>query len=299
MSPDKGKTPVRNIGDAKDGASALPECFVIMPITDPEGYTPGHFRRVYLDIISPACEAAGFKAIRADDVKQTNLIHLDVLQKLLNCPMVVCDLSSHNPNVLFELALRQAFDKPVALIQEAGTKRIFDISPLRAIGYRKERIYDEVLEDQKSISIAINETHSAHGKGPDVNSIVKLLALTGPASLPESKSPDMDLMRIMIAEIGQLQNEVRNLSRRMRPVAEIPPLPKVALEVYKSKELDIKTRLDRLANFLERPDPNLSIIESELISCHKLAEELKESADYSQILKRLDDAYTNLITSRP
>lgn len=78
-------------------------CFVVMPISDPDGYVKGHFRHVYQDIIQPACQQAGFKPFRADEVKQSNLIHLDILQRLLEAPMAVCDLSSRNPNVLFEL----------------------------------------------------------------------------------------------------------------------------------------------------------------------------------------------------
>ena len=44
------------------------ECFVIMPISDAEGYDKGHFTRVYYDIIKPAVESAGHKPIRADEV---------------------------------------------------------------------------------------------------------------------------------------------------------------------------------------------------------------------------------------
>ena len=41
--------------------------------------------------------------------------------------MVVADLTEHNPNVLFELGVRMANDKPVALIRAAGTAPVFDV----------------------------------------------------------------------------------------------------------------------------------------------------------------------------
>lgn len=50
-------------------SNTTPECFVVMPITDPEGYDKGHFTKVYEDIFKPACDAAGFKPVRADEVK--------------------------------------------------------------------------------------------------------------------------------------------------------------------------------------------------------------------------------------
>ncbi len=191
------------------------DCFVIMPISDCDGYSKGHFQHVYEDIIAPACEIAGFKGFRADQVKQSNLIHLEILQSLLEAPMAVCDLSSRNPNVLFELALRQAFDKPVCLIQEVGTPPIFDISPFRYIEYRRERIYHEVLEDQTKISESIKATFAEHNSGKGINSIIKLLALSKPAALPEFSAPDAssEIQHLILSELSQLRDEVR-LTRR-------------------------------------------------------------------------------------
>jgi hypothetical protein len=75
-----------NIKDAAE------QCFVIMPISDPPDYEPGHFRRVYDDLVAPACRKAGYHPIRADDVLETNLIHVDILKRLLEAPMAICDL---------------------------------------------------------------------------------------------------------------------------------------------------------------------------------------------------------------
>ncbi|MDC4617562.1 hypothetical protein OHV66_19220, partial [Acinetobacter baumannii] len=159
------------------------DCFIIMPIADHPDYKQGHFKRVYEDIIKPACLAAGYRAIRADDVAQTNLIHLDILQKLLESPMAICDLSTRNPNVLFELGLRQAFDKPTILIQEVGTPQIFDINLFRYTQYRNGLDYRDVLADQKAIQKVIEETKQAVAENKSVNSIIKLLSITNPASL--------------------------------------------------------------------------------------------------------------------
>lgn len=96
-----------------------------MPISDVDSHDNGRFRRVFEDIISPACDESGYSPQLASDVKETNLIHLDILKKLIEAPIAICDLSTRNPNVLFELGIRQAFDKPVVLIQENGTEKIF------------------------------------------------------------------------------------------------------------------------------------------------------------------------------
>ena len=200
-------------------------CFVIMPIAECDGYEKGHFKHVYNDIIKPAIEKTEFTAIRADEVKQTNLIHLDILQKLIDAPIAVCDLSTRNPNVLFELGIRQAFDRPVVLIQEMGTPKIFDIAPLRYLEYSKELKYHEVLKTQKELEEAINATKKAEGNTGSINSIVKLLALSTPAMIPnldqsnkedlaldylQSQMTDLRMMMDLLLHEGRKNNFKRN-----------------------------------------------------------------------------------------
>ncbi|RZK10046.1 MAG: hypothetical protein EOO43_20685 [Flavobacterium sp.] len=50
---------------AKDTKKELEynDCFIIMPIADPDGYEKGHFRRVYEDIFKIACIKADFNPI--------------------------------------------------------------------------------------------------------------------------------------------------------------------------------------------------------------------------------------------
>ncbi len=69
-----------------------PKCFVMMPISDQGDYPPGHFGRVYRHLIKPACELAGVEPYRADDVKNTNIILIDILRKIVDYPIAICDL---------------------------------------------------------------------------------------------------------------------------------------------------------------------------------------------------------------
>lgn len=185
------------------------DCFIIMPISDADGYPAGHFKHVYDNIVAPSCEMASYNAVRADDVKATNLIHLDILKRLIEAPIAICDLSSRNPNVLFELGIRQAFDRPVVLIQEVGTPKIFDIAPLRYLEYSKEMKYHEVLKSQRELKDAIEATVAAGGEAGNVNSIVKLLALSQSAKIPELKG-DKDSLAI-----GVMRAEMQEMRKMM------------------------------------------------------------------------------------
>lgn len=196
------------------------DCFIIMPIADAEGYPTGHFGHVYENIIKPSCEQAGYNPLRADEVKETNLIHLDILKKLIEAPMAICDLSNRNPNVLFELGIRQAFDKPTVLIQEKGTPKIFDIAPLRYLEYSKEMKYHEVLTIQDDLKASILATANAESDATNINSIVKLLALNTAAQLPDlengKESMALEYLRVemhdmrKIVEISMMENKNPN-----------------------------------------------------------------------------------------
>ncbi len=59
------------------------KCFVIMPISDAEGYDKGHFTRVYEHLVKPAVIEAGFEPMRADDTSKANFIVVDILKQIL------------------------------------------------------------------------------------------------------------------------------------------------------------------------------------------------------------------------
>lgn len=190
-----------------------------MPIAECKGYEPNHFAHVYNDIIKPAVAKTDYTATRADEVKETNLIHLDILKKLIDAPIAICDLSTRNPNVLFELGIRQAFDKPVVLIQEKGTPKIFDIAPLRYLEYSKDMRYHEVIETQNKLCEAINATKGAETEAGNINSIVKLMALSSPALMPNLDNNNkellsLDVVRSQISDLRMMMEMMMHENRR-------------------------------------------------------------------------------------
>lgn len=140
------------------------KCFVMMPIGDQGDYPEGHFKKVYEQIIVPAVSDAGYEAYRVDENKICDSIIGKIFEAIQGCPMAICDLSNRNPNVLYELGLRQAYDKPVVLIQDEKTERIFDVSGISTVGYKSTRIYDEVIETRKELTKAILATKNGEKK---------------------------------------------------------------------------------------------------------------------------------------
>ncbi|MFZ5579428.1 MAG: hypothetical protein ACOZAQ_03045 [Pseudomonadota bacterium] len=263
--------------------AAKPECFTIMPIADVDGYPQGHFKQVYDNIIVPGCDAASYKATRADEVKASNLIHLDILRKLIEAPIAICDLSTRNPNVLFELGIRQAFDKPVVLIQEKGTPRIFDIAPLRYLEYSKDMKYHEVLRSQDELSEAIKATVTADGDHGNVNSIVKLLALDSPARIPELKGGKEGFaLEIMQAEMRDIRKmvEVSLYESRngMRPnslaTIEFERISSALEKLKSNKRQSPGTRMEELHMLMR--DAEMALMESRDEQEHRYFRNLME-----------------------
>ena len=179
-------------------------CFVIMPISDAEGYDSGHFDRVFTHIIKPACEKAGFVANRSDKSNKANFIVVDILRQIINSDMAICDLSSRNSNVFFELGLRQAFNLKTVLIKDKKTPRSFDISGLRCIDYDDNLRVDNVQSIVEIIAKALKDTQEC--KDEEVNSLIQLLAVDE-AKLPE-KVKLSDDTGIILSEIKRLREDV-------------------------------------------------------------------------------------------
>jgi len=77
-------------------------------------------------LIAPAGREAGFEVVTANR-GGSDVIQATIVNQLLDADLMIVDLTENNPNVLFELGLRIAEDKPVALIRAKGTPAIFDV----------------------------------------------------------------------------------------------------------------------------------------------------------------------------
>lgn len=187
-------------------------CFVIMPISDVEGYDAGHFDRVYDHLIKPACEKAGFIPDRADKNSKSNFIVVDILKQIISSDMAICDLSARNSNVFFELGLRQAFNLKTVLIKDTKTPRSFDISGLRSIDYSETLRVDDVKKNIELIAKSLKETYEA--QDGEVYSLVQLLAVEGPAKLPSNIKLSDD-SSVLLREIQLLRNDVNTVKFNM------------------------------------------------------------------------------------
>lgn len=103
-------------------------CFVIMPFSDTtsehtETYWTDHFEKFLKPLIeeNPNMKAKRLEALRGDILKQ-------IITNLVTSPVAVADLTDKNPNVFWELGVRQSFKHGTITIAEVSTRLPFDIS---------------------------------------------------------------------------------------------------------------------------------------------------------------------------
>jgi hypothetical protein len=111
-------------------------CGIIMPISGSEQYSSEHWIDVR-NILDEVIMDSGFVPNIVSDADEIGIIHNRVVSNIYNNPIIICDVSSKNPNVMFELGLRLAFDKATIIIKDDATNYNFDTAAIEHLTYPK------------------------------------------------------------------------------------------------------------------------------------------------------------------
>jgi hypothetical protein len=126
------------------------------------GYSEDHFTEVFEDLLVPAIEAENHRPLRADTTIISRNILADLLATIENAAIVLCDLSSANPNVLFELGWAFRADRPCVLVKDDITQYPFDLQHTHVTTYRSSLKARLVKEDIESITFGAYQQKVAH-----------------------------------------------------------------------------------------------------------------------------------------
>jgi hypothetical protein len=163
FTPDEGTQPARAMEKPGESAATVVlaepkdktglKCFVAMPFREREdARSKGFFEEVLRALIAPAGREAGFEVATANR-QGSDVIQATIVNQLLDADLVIADLTENNPNVLFELGLRIAEDKAVALIRAIGTPPIFDVdNMLRVFEYDPNLWTSSVEHDRPKLT---------------------------------------------------------------------------------------------------------------------------------------------------
>lgn len=111
----------------------MKDCFIICPLGEENSEIRIKSDKFLKYVFTPVLTKNNFNVIRADQIPKVGFITTQIINLIIECPLVVADLTDSNPNVFYELAIRHAFRKPYIQVISKGQKIPFDLSGIRTI----------------------------------------------------------------------------------------------------------------------------------------------------------------------
>lgn len=108
-------------------------CFYITPIGHPESEQRKHSDLFLGSIVEPAIQQFDLDIVRADKIEKPGIITRHIIEYIIKSKLVIVDLSYHNPNVFYELAIRHMMRRPIVQIIRKADNIPFDINQMRTI----------------------------------------------------------------------------------------------------------------------------------------------------------------------
>ncbi len=127
-----------------------PNAFVLSPI-DTE------YTEIYSQLIKPTLEQEGFVVARADELDLQNILAA-IVHGISQADLVVAEISSRNPNVMYELGIAHALGKPTVILTQDIDQVPFDLRSYRLIKYSPHfAAIGGLIDSLKSIARAVQD----------------------------------------------------------------------------------------------------------------------------------------------
>lgn len=193
-------------------------CGIIMPIAPHSDYPPEHWKDV-LNILNEAILKTEFEPKLVSDDAAIGLIHDRIVTNVYNNEIIVCDVSSKNPNVMFELGLRLAFDKPTIIIKDENTGYSFDTGVIEHISYPSSLRFSQIVKFQDELVKKINATYKKSIEETNFSPFLKSFGKTiKPASIQQTEIPEG---KYILTQLEALRNEMHIMRVEQRNSNEI------------------------------------------------------------------------------
>jgi hypothetical protein len=203
-------------------------CFFICPIDKEGSVTRQRSDQVLQFIVAPAIAKHDLVTIRADQIADPGSIPNQIITHILHDKLVIADLTDHNPNVFYEVALRHAFRKPIIQIIEAGQTAPFDVGIMRTVPYALDLLSATTAKNdiERFVETVLDESY-------EVESPVTIAAKI--EDLTRSRSPESQvIIQSILANIESLSQKLDHISGCVCRTDDlrdsIPPLIKDRVE---------------------------------------------------------------------
>lgn len=272
-------------------ASEARSAFIISPIGSPESETRKNANDVRDLLIKPIVEGEfGFECLRADDSYDNPKIDADIISHLIKDDLVIADLTGHNANVFYELAVRHSAQKPVILLIQADQKIPFDITTYRTIYYdfaNVKTFKDAEEELRKQVQAVVD------GKFiPDSPIKGSLIALDRPRDSTDNWNEIYAILRNHTEILSDLSSQIQSLVKADRTTS-IPLRIHRAVPFYPTWEKAIQYFDKEGYQFVKRSKEEVKevsdYVDTKLVSFFTFAERARENYENSIPWINLDE----------
>lgn len=180
-----------------------PVCGIIMPIAKTDGYPEKHWADVY-SILCEVATQAEFNPNLVSFDDDVGIIHKRIVQNIYSNPIVICDISSRNANVMLELGMRLAFDKPTIIIKDDKTPYSFDIAAIEHIDYPSDLRYQLINEFKQKLHSKIIETYKRSKEDKNYTTFLKHFGTFKVAKLEEKEVSGVEYISAELKELKAL-----------------------------------------------------------------------------------------------
>ena len=150
-----------------------------------------------------AIKDAGLTPNLVSDANDSGVIQKRIVQNIYDNEIIICDVSCKNPNVMFELGLRLAFDKPTIIVMDDHTPYSFDTAPIEHLGYPRDLNFYKVVEFKKKLTEKINGTLDA-AKEPGYSTFLKHFGEFKVATIENKKGSINDVVLARLEEMAEM-----------------------------------------------------------------------------------------------
>jgi hypothetical protein len=171
-------------------------CFFITPIgaaNSPERKRADNIKKFILNEVL----AGKYKVVRADELGLPGSITHQIIKLLYDADLVIADLAGANANVIYELAVRHAFNKVSIHIVDKTEKIPFD------------------LKDERTIELELADIESIEDCKQELAKIIKVI------NKPkfEYSSPIFRVLSLAAATEEEKEDFLENMSDRIESIA--------------------------------------------------------------------------------
>lgn len=190
-------------------------CGIVMPISDCDDCPSSHWLDVKNIIFEAVDKIDEFQTTKklVSDASESGVIQKAIVDNLYSMDIVVCDLSGKNPNVMLELGMRLAFDKPTVLIKDDKTESSFDSGIIEYIHYPRTLNYLQIQDFTERLADKISGTYKKAIEDPNYSTFLKNF---GDFKVVTIDKKEVNSSEYLLESVNQMRSELADIKNQMK-----------------------------------------------------------------------------------